>query len=732
MIDDRIAQHLARAPGAGLSRRAVLTAGAAVGGGLLIGVGVGAGAESTAAAGRDGRSGFAPNAFVRIDPSGQVTVTLAYVEMGQGTYTSIPMLIAEELEIDLASIRLEHAPPNDKLYANPLVGFQATGGSTAIRAAYEPMRRAGATARVLLVQAAARRWNVQPGSCRAEKGHVHHTASGRRSAYGALAGEAARLPLPSDVSLKPLSEHKLIGTAARRLDSAAKVDGSAVYGIDAQVPNMRFAALLQSPAYGGRLLSVDDSRARKVRGVRQIVRLPDCVAVVADHTGAARKGLAALALEWDDGPNAALDTAALVDAMRVASTGPAVTVRREGDHARAMAQATNRLEAVYQVPFLAHAPMEPMNCTVHVQKDRCEVWVGTQVLSRAQAIAAEVSGLPLDKAVVHNHLLGGGFGRRLDVDGVARAVQIAKEVEAPVKVTWSREEDIRRDLYRPYFYDRVSAGLDAAGRPVAWRHRITGSSIVKRWLPAAFKEGLDFDTIDGAERPPYELPNILVEYVNHEPPQIPTAFWRGVGPTHNIFVVESFIDELAVAAKKDPGAFRLSLLDANPRAKGVLQLVLDRSEWGGTLPAGQGRGVALQFAFGSFLALVAEVEVPASGQVKVTRVVCAVDCGVVINPDTVRAQIQSAVIFGLGAALYGEITFKSGRVEQSNFHDYRPLRINETPTFDIHIVKSSEPPGGMGEPGTSCLAPALTNAIFAALGKRVRKLPVEADLLKSA
>jgi isoquinoline 1-oxidoreductase beta subunit len=376
--------------------------------------------------------------------------------------------------------------------------------------------------------------------------------------------------------------------------------------------------------------------------------------------------------------------------------------------------------------------MEPMNCTVHVTKEKCEVWVGTQVLTRAHAMAAQVSGLPPDKVVVHNHLLGGGFGRRLDVDGVGRAVQIAKEVDGPVKVIWSREEDIRRDLYRPYFYDRVSAGLDSAGKPVAWSHRITGSSIVKRWLPPAFVKGVDFDTIDGAEQPPYALPNVLVEYVNHEPPQIPTAFWRGVGPTHNIFVVESFIDELAAAAKKDPGAFRLALLDANPRAKGVLQLALDRSGWGSSLPGGRGRGVALQFAFGTFLAMVAEVEVPASGDVKVKRIVCAVDCGVVINPDTVRAQIQSAVIFGISAALYGEITFKNGRVEQSNFHDYRPLRINEAPAFDIHIVKSSEPPGGMGEPGTSCLAPAVTNAIFAATGKRLRKLPVDTDSLKGA
>ena len=732
MIDDRVADLLSRASGTGISRRTVLTAGAAAGGALLIGVSVAATVETPASSQRGQVTSFHPSAFVRIDRNGQVTLTMAYVEMGQGTYTAIPMLIAEELEVDLASVRLEHAAPNDKLYANPLLGFQATGGSTAIRAAYEPMRRAGATARVLLVQAAAQHWSVEPQSCRADRGHVVHVPSGRRLPYGALVGEAAKLPVPEQVALKPLSEHKLIGTAARRLDTPAKVNGTATYGIDVKVPNMRFASLMQSPAYGGRLLSVDDSKARAVHGVRQIVRLPDCVAVVADHTGAARKGLAALVLEWDDGPNAALDSTALVEAMRGALLGPAVSVRKEGDNARAMSAAATRLEAVYQVPFLAHAPMEPMNCTVHVKKDSCEVWVGTQVLTRAHAIAAQVSGLPLDKVTVHNHLLGGGFGRRLDVDGVGRAVQIAKEVDGPVKVMWSREEDIRRDLYRPYFYDRVTAGLDAQGQPVAWSHRITGSSIVKRWLPPAFIKGVDFDTIDGAEKPPYALPNILVEYVNHEPPQIPTAFWRGVGPTHNIFVVESFIDELAAAAKRDPGAFRLALLDANPRAKGVLQLALGRSGWGSALPVGQGRGVALQFAFGTFLAMVAEAEVPASGDVKVKRIVCAVDCGVVVNPDTVRAQIQSAVIFGISAALYGEITFKNGRVEQSNFHDYRPLRINEAPAFEIHIVKSSEPPGGMGEPGTSCLAPAVTNAIFAATGKRLRKLPVDVGALKGA
>ena len=732
MILDRLSEHLHEDAGVGVSRRAVLTAGAAAGGGLLIGIGFAA-APGDAQAASNAATAFAPNAFIRIDDQSRVTMVMPYVEMGQGTYTAIPMLIAEELEIDVATVRLEHAPPNDKLYANGALGFQVTGGSTAIRAAYEPMRRAGAAARTLLVQAAAQRWRVDPASCSARNGQVVHGASGRHATYGALVADASRLPLPKDVALKPRSEYRVIGTAQRRLDTKGKVDGSSTYGIDARVPGMKFAALMQAPAYGGRLRAVDDSKARAVAGVRQIVKLDDCIAVVADHTGAARKGLAALVLDWDDGPNAALTMATLVESMRAASLGgAAATARSEGDNARAMAGAATRLEAVYQVPFLAHAAMEPMNCTVHVGKDRCEVWVGTQVLTRAHAAAAQMSGLPADKVVVHNHLLGGGFGRRLDVDGVARAVQIARNVDGPVQVIWSREEDIRRDIPRPYFYDRLSAGLDAQGQPVAWFHRITGSSIIKRWLPPAWANGLDPDTIDGAERPPYELPNILVEYVNHEPPHIPTAFWRGVGPTHNVFVVESFMDELAHAAKKDPGAYRLALLERNPRAHAVLQRVLADSGWGSSLPAGQGRGVAVQFAFGSFMAQVAEVEVAASGDVTVRRIVCAVDCGVVVNSDIVRAQVQSAVNFGISAALWGQITFQNGRVEQSNFHDYRPLRIHEAPSIDIAIVASAEAPGGMGEPGTSCVAPAITNAIFAATGKRLRSLPIDAGFLKNA
>jgi isoquinoline 1-oxidoreductase beta subunit len=726
MITDRLQEFVSASDG--VSRRTFLTAALSAGGALVVGVGFAAPGSARA----QSAGSFSPNAFVRIDPDDRVTVTIAYVEMGQGTYTSIPMLIAEELEVDLKSVRVEHAPPNDKLYANTIFGFQVTGGSTTIRASYEQMRSAGAAARLLLTQAAAARWNVDASTCRAEKGEVIHDASHRHIRYGALVADAARLPIPQDVPLKPLSQFKLIGTRAKRLDTSSKIDGTAIYGIDVKVPGMKVATLMQAPAYGGRLRSVDDRKAKAVRGVRQIVRLDDCVAVVADHMGAARKGLAALVLEWDDGPNAGLSTADIVASMDAASKGTAAVVRNEGDNTRAMAGATTKQEAIYQVPFLAHATMEPMNCTVHVQRDRCEVWTGTQVLTRAHQAAVQITGLPPDKVIVHNHLLGGGFGRRLEFDGVARAVQIAKEVQGPVKVVWTREEDIRRDMYRPYFYDRLSAGLDAQGRPLAWHHRITGSSILKRWAPPLYNNGFDPETIDGAATPPYALPNILVEYVNHEPPQIPTAFWRGVGPTHNIFVVESFIDELAAAARQDPLAYRLSLLERNPRARAVLQLAAEKAGWGQKLAAGQGRGVSVQFAFGTFMALVADVEVADDGQVKVDRVVCAVDCGVVVNPDTVEAQVQSAVIFGISGALFGEITIKNGRVEQSNFHDYRPVRINEAPRIDVHIVKSTEAPGGMGEPGTSGLAPAVTNAIYAATGKRIRKLPVEAALLKRA
>jgi isoquinoline 1-oxidoreductase subunit beta len=464
--------------------------------------------------------------------------------------------------------------------------------------------------------------------------------------------------------------------------------------------------------------------------VRQIVRLDDAVAVVADHMGAAKKGLAALVIDWDDGPHATLDTKAIADELDKATLNPGAVAQNVGDTDTALAGAASKVEAIYEVPFLAHATMEPMNCTVHVRKDGCEVWVGSQAVARVQAAAAKTAGLPLDKVVVHNHLIGGGFGRRLEADGAARAVEIAQHVDGPVKVVWTREEDIQHDMYRPYWFDRLSAGLDETGKPVAWNHRFAGSSVIARWLPPGFNNGLDPDTTEGAIDLVYALPNLHVEYVRVEPPGIPTAFWRSVGPSHNVFVVESFMDELAAAAQQDAVAYRRALLDKSPRAKAVLELAAEKSGWGQPLPKGVGRGVSLQFVFATYLAQIAEVEVAKDGAVRVRRVVCAVDCGTVVNPDTVRAQIQSAIIFGVTAALYGKITLKNGRVEQTNFDTYQVLRINEAPAIEVHIVQSSESPGGMGEAGTSAIVPAVTNAIFAATGKRLRKLPIDTTALK--
>ncbi|MCA1396662.1 xanthine dehydrogenase family protein molybdopterin-binding subunit [Bradyrhizobium sp. BRP56] len=712
---------------ADLSRRNFLRAGAIAGGGLLLSVSLPfAGRESEAAA----ADGFAPNAFVRIGGDGKVVLTMPYVEMGQGTYTSIPMLIAEELEIGLTQVRLEHAPPSDKLYANPLLGVQATGNSNAMRGAWQPMRKAGATAKAMLVAAAAKRWNVEPGTCRAENGEVHHAASGRKLGYGELATDAAQMPVPENVTLKSPSEFKLIGTPAKRLDTPSKINGTAVYGIDARPPGVKVATLAQSPVFGGRVKRVDDAAAKAVNGVRQIVTLDDAVAVVADHMGAAKKGLAALTIEWDEGPHAKLATSDIARELEAATTKPGTVAQNIGDADKAMAGAATKVEATYQLPFLAHATMEPMNCTVHVRSDGCEIWVGSQALSRAQAVAAKVLNMPPEKVVVHNHLLGGGFGRRLEVDGVIRAVQIAKQVDAPVKVVWTREEDIQHDMYRPYWCDRIAVGLDASGKPVAWNNRFAGSSVLARWAPPAFRNGLDPDTTEGAIDLVYDIPNFHVEYVRVEPPGIPTAFWRSVGPSHNVFVTESVVDELAAAAKQDPVDYRRALLGKSPRAKAALELAAAKAGWGGKLPAGRGRGVSLQFVFGSYLAQVAEVEVAKDGSVRVHRVVCAMDCGTVVNPDTVQAQLQSGINFGVTAALYGEITLKDGRVEQSNFDSYQMLRIDQAPAIEVHIVPSTEPPGGMGETGTSGIVPAISNAIFAATGKRLRKMPVDPATLK--
>jgi isoquinoline 1-oxidoreductase beta subunit len=698
-----------------------------VGGGLLLGLRL---PFSKGEAEGAKEESLAPNAFIRIEGDGQIVLTMPYVEMGQGTYTSIPMLIAEELEVELSQVQLQHAPPNEKLYANPMLGVQATGNSNAMRGAFKPLREAGATARTMLVAAAAKRWNVDPSACHAQSGEVLHPPTGARIKYGELVADAAQIPVPQNVPLKEPKDFRLIGTPAKRLDARAKVDGTALYGIDVRPPGVKIATLAQSPVFGGRLKSVNDAAARGIKGVRQVVRLDDAVAVVADHMGAAKKGLEALEIAWEEGPHARLTTAAIGNELEQATLRSGAVAQNIGDADKAMASATTRIEAIYQVPFLAHATMEPMNCTVHFRKDACEIWIGSQAIARVQAMAAQVADLPPEKVIVHNHLIGGGFGRRLEADGAVRAVAIAKHVDGPVKVVWTREEDIQHDMYRPYWCDRLAAGLDEQNRPVAWKNRFAGSSVIARWLPPAFKDGLDADSTEGAIDLVYDLPNLHVEYVRVEPPGIPTAFWRSVGPSHNVFVTESFIDEMAAAAKQDAVAYRRALLGKSPRAKAVLDLAAEKAGWGTALPKGRGRGVSLQSVFGSYQAQVAEVEVSKQGAVRVNRVVCAVDCGIVVNPNTVEAQIQSGIIFGVTAALYGEVTLKDGRVEQSNFDSYQMLRINEAPAIEVHIVKSAEPPGGMGETGTSAIVPAIANAIFAATGKRLRKMPVDAGVLK--
>jgi len=728
-LDHFVSQAAKSNPVEGLSRRKFLQAGAAAGGGLVLSLSLPFTNREAEAAGADA---FAPNAFIRIAADGQIVLTMPYVEMGQGTYTSIPMLIAEELEADLKQITLEHAPPDEKLYVNPLLGVQATGNSNAIRGAWQPLRQAGATARTMLIAAAAKRWNVDPSSCRARSGEVIHESTGRRSKYGDLAADAALVPVPANVTLKGPEDFKLIGKPPKRLDTPAKVNGTAIYGIDARPAGLKIATLAQSPAFGGRLKSVDDTAAKAVKGVRQIVRLDDAVAVVADHMGAAKKGLEALKIEWDDGPHAKLTTADVAAEVERATLKPGAVAQNIGDVEKALAAAATKVEATYQVPFLAHATMEPLNCTVHARKDGCEIWIGSQAVARVHAAAAKTAGLPLDKVVVHNHLIGGGFGRRLDSDMAERAVQIAQQVDGPVKVIWTREEDIQHDVYRPYWFDRISAGLDAKGMPVAWNNRFAGSSVIARWLPPGFKDGLDPDSTEAAIDLVYDLPNFHVEYVRVEPPGVPTGFWRSVGPSHNVFVAESFMDELAATAKQDAVAYRRALLNKSPRAKAVLDLAAEKAGWGQPLPARVGRGISLQHAFATWMAQVAEVEVAQDGAVRVRRVVCAIDCGTAVNPDTVRAQAQSAINFGVTAALYGEISIKNGRVEQTNFDTYQMLRMNEAPSIDVHIVQNSEPPGGMGECGTSCVVPAIANAIFAATGKRLRKMPVDPAALKQA
>jgi isoquinoline 1-oxidoreductase beta subunit len=638
------------------------------------------------------------------------------------------MILAEELDASWEQVRVEHAPPNDKLYANPVFHLQATGGSTSVRAFWSPLRKAGADARAMLVEAAARRWKVVPDTCHTANSTVTHQPSGRTLAYASLVDDASHLAPPANVILKNPSEFKLIGKPLKRLDTPGKVNGKVVYGIDAMPPGLKFAAVAICPVFGGKVGHVVDTKAKQIPGVRQIVVLEELVAVVGDHTWVAKQGLAALDINWDEGPNAHLTSDDIWRQIRASSEQQGAVARTEGDLSKGLGTGA-RLDAAYELPFLAHAQMEPLNCTVHVKPDSCEVWVGSQVLARAQAIAAKVTGLPLEKVTVHNHLIGGGFGRRLEFDYVEIAVRVAKQVDGPVKVTWSREEDVQHDVYRPAYRNVLAASV-SDGRLVGWSHRVTGSSIIARWLPPAFQKGVDIDAGDSGADIPYDIPNLQVEYKRDEPPGVPTGFWRGVGCNNNVFAIESFIDELARKAGKDPVAFRRDNLGKTPRLLAAIDLAASKAGWGKPLPPRTGRGIAAQTSFGSYIATVAEVEVGDNGVVRVKRLVTAVDTGIVVNPDTVVAQLQSGLIFGLTAALWGEVTIKDGRVQQSNYNDYRVLRINEVPVIEVHLIASGEAPGGIGETGTTAAPPAVGNAIYAATGVRLRRLPIDTKLLQ--
>ena len=720
-----------------LSRRIVIQTGLAAGG-LMLGLRLPgfAGAAQAAAAPQPGPEAFSPNAFIRIDSQGMVTLIMPNAEFGQGIWTSACMLIAEELEVGLDQVTPIAAPPDAKSYTDPELGEQATGGSASIRGDWKRLREAGAVGRTLLIQAAATQWGVGPASCTASRGVVTHAASGRTLGYGALVDAAALLPVPADVPLKDQSAFKLIGTSPRRLDTPPKVDGTAVYGIDVKIPGMRIGTVSACPVKGGRLKSFDEKAARAIKGVTDVVALDDLIAVIGDHMWAAKQGLQAAAAQWDEGPNGASGMKLVIERLDTASRGDGVVAKNEGDAPSVIGKSAKTLDVVYQLPFLAHAPMEPINTTLHVRPDGADVWVGTQVPVRAQATVAKVTGLPVESVKVYNQTIGGAFGRRLDVDSITQAARIAKHLDYPVKLIWTREEDIQHDLYRPYYYDRISAGLDGDGKVTGWSHRVTGSSVMARWAPPGMKmDGkLDPDAIEGASETPYHFPAQKTEFVQHESSEVTTLWWRGVGPTHNVFVVESAIDELAALASKDPVEFRRALLPADgQRTRTVLDLAAEKAGWGTALPHGTGRGIALQLAFGTTMATVAEVAVSDKGEVRVKRITVALDCGPVVNPDTVKAQVQGGIIFGLTAALYSEITIENGRVQQSNFHDYRMMRINEAPAIDVHIVNNPTGSiGGIGETGTVAAAPALANAIFAATGRRLRRIPFATGQLNEA
>jgi len=666
-----------------------------------------------------------PNAFLRIGADESVTVLLAHSEMGQGIWTTLPILIAEELECDWSKIRVEHAPAAPA-YVHTAFGIQMTGGSTTTWSEFDRYRQVGALAREMLIRAAAAQWKVDPKSCRAENGFV--VCGGRKLSFGKLAAAAQSSTPPTRVKLKSSQEWKRIGKPTRRLDSREKVTGRAEFGLDVRFPGLMTAVVARPPVFGGKVKSFRAEKARTAPGVKAVVEVPSGVAVVAENFWAAKIGRDALEIEWDLGPGSELDTEKMREEFRELSRSPGLKAAAAGDVEAAMRRAETKIEAEYELPYLAHATMEPLNCTVKPGSDGCEIWTGTQFQTGDQGAAARVFGLKPEQVKIHTTFLGGGFGRRATPSDhfVVEAAHVAKAAGMPVKVVWTREDDMRGGYYRPMWMHRLNAGLGGDGMPIAWRQTIVGQSILEGtpFAKMMIKEGVDGTSVEGAADSPYlkGIPNHWVGL--HSPkPGIPVLWWRSVGHSHTGFVMESFVDELASAARLDPLEYRRRLLKDHPRHLGVLNLAAEKGSWGTTLPKARFRGIAVHESFGSFVAQVAEVSVE-NGRIRVHRVVCAVDCGICVNPAGVAAQMESGVVFGLSAALYGEVRFKEGRVQQSNFHDYPLLRLHEMPRVETHIVPSAEKPGGIGETAVPPIAPAVANAVFAATGKRLRRLPL--------
>jgi isoquinoline 1-oxidoreductase beta subunit len=704
------------------TRREFIKVASVAGGGLALGFYLPTKEDLLVTAPPNGNT-FAPNAWLKIDTDGITTITVARSEMGQGVRTALPMIVAEELEADWSKVRLAFALADPKTY-----GDMTTGGSTSVRGSWETLRQAGATAREMLITAAAQNWHVDRATCRAENGEVIHPPSGRRAMYGQLVENAAKLPVPTEVSLKAPKDFRFLGKSIARLDTPEKVYGRAIFGLDVKVPGMLIAMVERCPVFGGKVKSFNAAKALAIKGVKQVIEIPRGVAVVAESTYAAMQGREALSITWDEGTNAKLSSASISQMFEEKSKQEGKVARKEGDVAAALATAARKIAAVYEVPFLAHAPMEPMNCVADIRADRAEIWAPTQAPQWAQSAVAEVTKLPLEKIKVHTTLLGGAFGRRLMPDFVREAAQISKIVGAPVQLVWTREDDMRHDFYRPASYHRFVAGIDKNNQLVAWTHRLVAPSISVQLFGEQDQQTYP-DAIDGAAQLPYHIPNILVDYVMANT-AVPIGWWRSVYNTQNAFVNESFLDEIAAAVGVDPYEFRRRLLPENSRLFGVLELAANKAGWGKPPLAGRSRGIACHACFGSFFAEVAEVSVDNAGKLRVHKVVCALDCGPIVHPGIIASQVEGAIALGLSAALKGEITIDKGRVQQGNFDDYPLLSFDEMPEVEVHILSSTATQGGIGEPGLPPIAPAVCNAIFAATCKRIRRLPIRAEDLR--